>query len=169
MIVCDLCAARPRPRPLVGGGGGGSPDPPGRAPAAALAPRTAQLPRGGPKVTNRRAVLDLAANSHASKRVSGLASRPARGPAPSVAVEEGNKDYPGFVTGDLEIFLKKTRVRGETAFAHVCVKASGTTSPWTTRCTTWVHPRPCASGDPDAHAHAQAILRWSITNPTPET
>ncbi len=26
-----------------------------------------------------------------------------------------------------------------------------------------------ASRDPDAHAHAQAIMRWSIMNPTPET
>ena len=53
----------------------GSPDPPGRPPPR-RPPRTVAHPRGGSKVTNRRAVLDLAANSHASQRVLGGASRP---------------------------------------------------------------------------------------------
>ena len=66
-------------------GVGGSLDPPRRSPAPALAAADGRTAAAGPKVTNRRAVLDLAANSHASKRDPGGASRPAPGPAPSVA------------------------------------------------------------------------------------
>jgi hypothetical protein len=76
-------AARPGPAPAVPVAGAALRTPLGRPPPPRGPPRTVRPPRGGAKVTNRRAIFDLAANSDASKRVLGAPSRrPAPGPPP---------------------------------------------------------------------------------------
>ena len=61
------------------------PGPPWAGPRPARAAADSNPPRGGPKVTNRRAIFDLAANSDAAKRVLGapsfLAKRNQQAPA----------------------------------------------------------------------------------------
>ena len=87
---------RPRARPRGTGGGGGPPDPRGPAPAPARAAADSNPPRGGPKVTNRRAIFDLAANSDfASNRVLGAPCGPVAGPAPSASVVGAALRTPG--------------------------------------------------------------------------
>jgi hypothetical protein len=92
-------ASRPAPGPrrLGGGGGRGSLDPLRRSPTPALAAADGRTAAAGPKVTNRRAVLDLAANSHASIAANLGASNPEIGFRPlSIHKSETNLRNPFF-------------------------------------------------------------------------